>query len=148
MGEVIVRAAVPADYNAIHGLNKTSLGYDYDIIKTKQRMEGLLGNPAHRIFVAELDGKVYGYIHGTGYESTYADPMVNVLALAVDGSAQGKGIGKALLLKIEEWSREKGFFGVRLNSGMERKGAHQFYFACGYTNKKDHKYFVKLFSAP
>ena len=73
------------------------------------------------------------------------DSMKNILGLVVDDKYQGQGVGKALLIKAEEWARESGSKGVRLNSAMRRKEAHKFYEKCGYHNRKDQKNYIKIF---
>ena len=45
----------------------------------------------------------------------------------------------------EDWARENGAVGVRLNSGGQRKEAHAFYRAVGYHSEKEQLRFLKMF---
>lgn len=69
--------------------------------------------------------------------------MVNILGLAVSADYRRKGIGKALLNHTEDWARKSGINYVRLNSGITRKEAHNFYRAMGYDNEKVQIRFMK-----
>ena len=59
----IVRQAVISDAKDIYYINKTSLGYDYDLEKQKAKIQAVLNDSTQVIFVAETDNKDVGYIH-------------------------------------------------------------------------------------
>lgn len=141
-----IRDATEKDFEAIYLLNKNGLGYDYDIEKTHQRLKHILENSGNKILVAVLDGAIVGYIYSADYECTYSDPLKNILALVVDEGKRGFGIGRALLSAVENWAKESGSSGVRLVSGINREDAHKFYLSCGYTDRKNQKNFIKLFT--
>ena len=46
-------------------------------------------------------------------------------------------------LQKEDWARETGIKEIRLNSGMARKGAHEFYRRMGFTDEKEQMRFLK-----
>ncbi len=144
--EILIRPAAIGDAGAMQVLNRDGLGYDYPIEKTKERLKTVLGNPEYKVFIAEADGRVIGYIHGADYHCTYTDPLKNILALVVEERYRGQGAGKALITAIEQWARECGAAGVRLVSGYNRTGAHRFYETCGYHMRKEQKNFIKLFN--
>jgi len=139
-----IRAATVNDAIAIHLLNTFSLGYDYPIDKTRKRVAFIINNQNARLLVAEVNGEVVGYIHATDYDCSYSDSLKNILALAVDEDHRGKGIGQALVTAVENWARNANSIGVRLVSSAYRTGAHEFYKACGYTDRKDQKNFIKM----
>lgn len=139
-----IREATPGDCQAVYELNLNGLGYDYPIEKTKARLELVLKSQAAKIFVAEYEGKVIGYVHAADYECTYSDPVKNILAMVVDENHRKIGAGRALMMRAEQWAEDCGCSGVRLVSGFNRQGAHKFYAACGYTHRKDQKNFIKL----
>ena len=141
--KIVVRPATQADTAAIHELNREGLGYDYDLQKTALRIGEVLEDSGNRLLIAELDGKVVGYIHGGVYTCTYSDPLKNILALVVSEDSRGRGAGRALLQALEAWAREDGAVGVRLVSGVDRTGAHRFYEACGYHVRKEQKNFIR-----
>lgn len=138
-----IRDCQPSDYRDIHRLNRQSLGYDFPLEQTRAQLAAILSRGRDRLFVACLEGRVGGYIHGSDYHCTYAHSIKNIMAIAVEPDCQGRGAGRALLDAVEAWAREDGCSGVRLVSGMERTGAHQFYLRCGYALRKEQKNFFK-----
>lgn len=143
-GMIKIRDAVEDDYIVIQRLNRDALGYDYDIQKTKVRLKYVLEARRDRVFVAEADGQAVGYAHAEDYECIHSDPVKNIIAIAVDENYRGLGIGRELLAAVEGWARETGAAGIRLTSGYDRTAAHKFYLACGYTDRKDCKNFIKF----
>ncbi len=143
---MIIKDCCANDYIKIHEINKLSLGYDYPLDKTKEKLANVLKKPTDKIFVAYVDDDIVGYIHGSEYECTYSDTLINLMALAVDKNFHGKGVGKALILAVEQWAKERGCCGIRVISGIEREEAHNFYLRCGYAEAKNKKSFFKMFN--
>lgn len=140
-----VRNMQLTDAEAINLMNTESLGYDISIEMTKKQMKKLLLNPNHHIFyIAEEEELVVGYVHAELYETLYSEPMLNVLALAINQNYQQRGIGKQLMQRIEQVANERDLVGVRLNSGETRTGAHKFYESIGYSSDKNQKRFLKI----
>ncbi len=142
----IVRQAIISDAKDIYYINKTSLGYDYDLEKQKAKIQAVLNDSTQVIFVAETNNKVVGYIHLVNYDVIYADNFKNCLGLAVDNDYKRNGIGSALLNQAEIWAKENGAVGIRLCSGVEREKAHQFYQSQGYEVTKLQKNIKKIFT--
>lgn len=144
----MIRAAKLSDSTAIQKINREQLHYDYPLDKTTHNLQKILENsPRFYLLVFEDDRtqQVLGYIQAELYLETYEEVMFNVLALAVASSAQKRGIGKQLMAKIETIAKEQGISQIRLNSGEERLGAHQFYEKLGYlSNKKQKRFYKKL----
>lgn len=140
-----IRDAVPEDAAALCRLDRVSMGYDYPEDKTAVQLEKLLSSGRDKILVAEIDGKVVGYLHLTDYELLYAGPMKNVMGIAVDPEHRRMGIGKALLEAGEKWAKADGAEGIRLVSGESRVGAHAFYRAVGYEGNKMQLNLKKMF---
>lgn len=140
-----VRRAVISDAEDIYHINKTSLGYDYDLDKQKSKIETVLNDCTQVIFVADIANKVVGYIHLVNYDVIYADNFKNCLGLAIDNDYKRKGIGSALLKQGEMWAKENGAAGIRLCSGIERENAHKFYLSQGYGENKIQKNLKKVF---
>ena len=137
-----LRLCTLADAARIQAINSTVFGHEYPTDKTAQRLACLLQRESDRIYVAEVDGVVAGYVHVADYELTYYDPMKNIMSIAVDKRFQGRGIGKQLLLKAEEWCIAEGACGIRLVSGANREDAHAFYIKMGYTQRSDQRNFI------
>lgn len=56
---------------------------------------------------------------------------------------RNKGVGKKLLLTAEAWSVENQIKIMRLNSGVSRTNAHNFYRHLGYNSEKEQLRFMK-----
>lgn len=131
-----IRPATAEDWPHLHRINREALDYDYTPQGTREQLARVLANPVYRVLVAVLAGEVVGYIQAGDYDTTYAPPYKNVLAIAVCPRHQGRGIGRLLLQAAEAWARETGAQGIRLNSSAYRVKAHRFYTACGYQETK------------
>lgn len=144
----MIRAAKLSDSTAIQKINREQLHYDYPLDKTTHNLQKILENSQRfylLVFEDDRTQQVLGYIQAELYLETYEEVMFNVLALAVASSAQKRGIGKQLMAKIETIAKEQGISQIRLNSGEERLGAHQFYEKLGYlSNKKQKRFYKKL----
>ena len=138
-----IREAKPEDAAAIQKLNSDEMGYCYPIEQTRQKMIELLCSEKDKIFVAEVDGVVAGYVHANNYELLYAHPMKNVMGISVSSDYRRMGIGKALLQRVEQWAMATGAAGVRLVSGGSRIDAHSFYRSMGYGEGKPQLKFKK-----
>jgi predicted N-acetyltransferase YhbS len=141
----IIRPADLRDAEAIRQINLRAFGYDGGPDETAARLAEILKKSNVRIFAAELEGRVIGYIHGSDYDCTYMPPLKNILALGVLEEYRGSGVGRSLVDAFERWAKEDGCAGVRLVSGFDRAGAHRFYLRCGYSDRKDQKNFIKWF---
>lgn len=141
----IIRECKIADGPYIQQLNRRQMGYDFPLRETMKKLEKRLADPSQKIFVAEADEQVVGYIHLEGYDTLYAPHMKNILGIATARQYQRRGIGRALLSAAENWARHTGAAGVRLVSGEGRKDAHKFYAVCGYDGGKKQINFKKIF---
>lgn len=139
-----IRRAVLGDAPGIQILNQ-QLGYDFPAERTTAQLETILANKAHCVIVAESDGIIAGYIHLQDYDTLYFPHMKNVLALVVSKDHRRKGIASGLLKAGEQWAKDSGASGIRLDSGIDRVGAHACYRKAKYQEVKLHKYFKKLF---
>lgn len=141
---MVIREARPEDNAAIAEITAEGLGYNCapEVIA---RNIAALDRTHARLFVAEVDGDVVGFVEPQVYEAVYFAPLVNILGLAVRSSCRGLGIGKALMEAAEHWAKEIGASGVRLNSGAARTNAHGFYRHIGYTTERKQIRFLKEF---
>lgn len=108
-----------------------------DIPTTEQELAAFYaqvgGDDRYQTFVAEADGKVIGLIttvsalaigHPNGYTK------INGLGVLPD--YRRMGVGKALILRAEQESRENGTYYLGLATGLTRHDAHAFYENMGF----------------
>lgn len=143
MERIDIREIREEDYKDIHVLNK-ELGYSYDESKVQDRIRYILASTKDKVFVAQNEGSVIGYIHGSPYELLFSDSMVNILGFVVSERYRGSGVGSMLIGELEKWAMNNGFSGIRLASGIDRTNAHGFYENHGYIYIKTQKNFVKI----
>ena len=139
---MIIREAKITDAGTICRISSNDLDYKCEEQFVKERLEKL-DTTREVVFVAELDGAVAGYVHAEMYSLLYWEPMVNILGLAVSSDCRRKGAGKALMKRVEEWTRERKIKEIRLNSGGTRKEAHEFYRTIGFDDEKMQVRFIK-----
>ncbi|MFR5889090.1 MAG: N-acetyltransferase family protein [Oscillospiraceae bacterium] len=139
---MIIREATIEDAFAICNISCADLGYDCSCEFVSTRISNL-DKGREKVFVAEVNEVVAGYIHAEKYQTLYFEPMINILGLAVSSEFRRRGIGRMLLKRAERWANEVGIHKIRLNSGASRKETHSFYRAMGYNNEKGQIRFIK-----
>lgn len=121
------------------------LGYPISESIVKNNMSRILNDEKQEFLVFDNGNQVVGFIEAEIYDTVYSkEIMFNVLGLVVDDQEQGKGIGAQLLSALEENAKARGINVIRLNSGVQRHEAHQFYEHQGYTSNHSQKRFLKV----
>ena len=143
----MIRTVQIKDAGQIRDLCHQALGYDSTLEKVAAQIDKFnQPDSGHFCFVYEevQTGNILGYVEAEVYESLYSDAGLNVLGLAVFPSAQGRGIGRQLMERVEELAKSKHYAFIRLNSASHRKEAHLFYERIGYEGNKTQKRFLKI----
>ena len=143
----MIRTVQIKDAGQIRDLCHQALGYDSTLEKVTAQIDKFnQPDSGHFCFVYEEDqtGNILGYVEAEVYESIYSDPGLNVLGLAVFPSAQGRGIGRQLMERVEALARTHNYSFIRLSSASHRKDAHVFYEHIGYEGNKTQKRFLKI----
>ena len=143
----MIRTVQIKDAGQIRDLCHQALGYDSTLEKVTAQIDKFKQpDSGHFCFVYEEDqtGNILGYVEAEAYESIYSDPGLNVLGLAVFPSAQGRGIGRQLMERVETLARTHNYSFIRLSSASHRKDAHVFYEHIGYEGNKTQKRFLKI----
>lgn len=142
MHNAIIRSAAVSDAAAICAICSEELGYpcEKDLVQAKLTR---LYPVREAVFVAVLDNAIVGYVHVEKYDVLYFETMANILGLAVRSDFQHNGVGRALLSAAEKWASDNGIKSMRLNSGAERTGAHEFYRRMGFASEKQQLRFTK-----
>jgi GNAT superfamily N-acetyltransferase len=138
----ILRAPCPEDLPALADLC-TQLGYPSTTEEVNRRLETILEQTGHAVFVAEVDGQAAGWIHVYASQTVESESCAEIGGLVVDKAHRGQGLGKALLAEAEMWARQGGIPEVRVRSNVIRKEAHRFYEVLGYENIKTRFTFCK-----
>ena len=121
------------------------LGYPISESIVKNNMSRILNDKKQEFLVFDNGNQVVGFIEAETYDAVYSkEIMFNVLGLVVDAQEQGQGIGAQLLSALEENAKARGINVIRLNSGVQRHEAHQFYEHQGYTSNHSQKRFLKF----
>ena len=143
----MIRSVQVKDAGQIRDLCHQALGYDSTLEKVAARIDKF-SQPDLGLFcfVYEEDqtGHILGYVEAEVYESLYSDSGLNILGLAVFPFAQGRGIGRQLMERMEDFAKSHQYTFIRLNSASHRKEAHVFYERIGYEGNKTQKRFLKI----
>jgi ribosomal protein S18 acetylase RimI-like enzyme len=127
-----VREAEPGDLEAITDLVR-QLGYPSGEEAVAGRLERLADDPRSWVLVA-LEGE-----RMVGLASVHVmpvlerdDPTARITAMVVDEAARRRGVGRALLERLEERARAEGCARIYLTTRYEREGAAAFYRRMGF----------------
>jgi N-acetylglutamate synthase-like GNAT family acetyltransferase len=126
-----IRRALDADAPVLATL-LAHLGYPADAADVSARLQRLraAGDDA---FVAESDGVVVGLaaVHSRVVLHA-AHPVAQLTALVVPPDARGRGIGRALVARVERWARELGATRLVVTTALHRAEAPRFYERLGF----------------
>jgi ribosomal protein S18 acetylase RimI-like enzyme len=122
-------------------LNKEIFQWD-DQYPNKEYLEWVVNE--EEMYVLRVDGKVMGAMVINEWqlpewqEVKWSEPGSKVLILhsfCVQPSAQGSGYGRRMLDFVENFAKEKGYGGIRLDAFSGNPGALKFYETRGYIKK-------------
>jgi len=133
----LIREFENKDIEAITILN-SDLGYPTDIETMNRIMTNIHLQPNTKTYVVEIENLVVGYIGlSSSFGWEHEDQFVRIQALSISKFHRRKGLGRSLVKKAEEWTKEIGAKFIILNSGNreERESAHQFYPSLGFEPK-------------
>ncbi|KFU79255.1 GNAT family N-acetyltransferase [Amycolatopsis lurida] len=134
-----IRHARTTDAPAVTAL-LTELGYpDNDVEDVRGRLERWARHPEGAAFVAEAGGEVVGVV------AVVAIPLLErpgsggrIVALVVDETKRGTGIGRELVAAAEAEALRWGCDTMEVTSSRHRTAAHAFYRARGYEDRCEH----------
>jgi GNAT superfamily N-acetyltransferase len=86
------------------------------------------------IFIAEDEhGAALGFIHlHTGDDYYYKEAHGHIADLIVAAEGEGRGVGRVLMERAEEWARAQGFRWLTLNVFAQNLRARELYQRLGY----------------
>ena len=138
-----VRKAAPPDADRLAALSR-ALGYPMTPDEALRRLAEITDHPDHGLLVAEIDGRVEGWIQISLPRIFETPRQAEIAGLIVDEAARGAGIGRQLLAAAEAWAREKSCQAIRVRSNVVRERAHAFYEREGFVVIKTQRVFEKL----
>lgn len=150
--QIIVRPAVPADYEAIARITRDSYlaaGYfdsaDHPYMKQIQDVARRAAQAT--VWVAERDGRIVGSVTlavaGEPYADIALDDELEFRMLVVDPAVQRSGAGQALVEAIIAHARSlDGIRAVALTTGGTWESAHGLYRKTGFRRVPERDWFV------
>jgi aminoglycoside 6'-N-acetyltransferase I len=129
---LLVREGEPQDLASIVGL-LGQLGYPSDERAVAQRLERLSADAKSWVYIALEGERVVGLaaVHVMPLLER-DDPIARVTTMVVDENARGRGVGRALLARLEELARAQGCDLIDLTSRYDREGARAFFRRLGF----------------
>ena len=139
---ITVRPATPDDFEAVKTLFREGddhhrcLGADGirpdHVDYQRANFDRALADTAVKVFVAESDGEVAGFLRARRIETPatriHAAAIVTLIdEVVVAGKSRGRGVGKALVDEIKQWASAQACDGVELNVYTSNKAAVDFY---------------------
>ena len=137
-----VRRAAPGDAERLAALS-TALGYPMTPDEAVRRLGEIADHPDHGLLVAEVNGRVEGWIQVSLPRIFETPRQAEIAGLIVDEGARGAGIGRELLAAAEDWARAQGCRAIRVRSNVVRELARAFYEREGFVVIKTQGVFEK-----
>ncbi|WP_158773513.1 GNAT family N-acetyltransferase [Cobetia sp. L2A1] len=109
-----------------------------------RRLEQLFSSAHDRIWVAEQNGNVIGWLHAQhAFRAASAD-FIEILGLSVAENARLQGTGRALAEQAKTWAATE-HVTLRVRTNETRDVAKQFYAALGFALAKKQCVFQRSF---
>jgi GNAT superfamily N-acetyltransferase len=141
-----VRPPREQDYASLADL-AGQLSYPSNVEEIAKRIDAMKNSANHAVFVAEMPGgEIAGWIAVCILRGLEVNPRGEVTGLIVGEKFRSQQVGKHLLARAEQWTREQGYDAIGLRSNVIRDRAHAFYLREGYQHTKSQKTFRKNLS--
>ncbi len=126
-----IRSAMLADKDDVERLAQVLTPAAESKHRSADGLSLLLNSNEHRIWVADSDEAVVGWLHAYLAVRVGVAPFVEIAGLIVDEQYRGKGIGSKLVEAAIFWAKSIGV-SVRVRSNSKRDATHKFYQAQGF----------------
>ena len=141
---LIVRDATLADAARLAELSGV-LGYPNSMAAIRDRLKRLRPRSGDIVFVADQLPPVMGWVHAAEQELLDSGRRCEILGLVVAPEGRGRGVGRQLVLAVEEWASERGLGQLTVRSNIVRAESHPFYERLGFVRlKTQHAYHKQL----
>jgi GNAT superfamily N-acetyltransferase len=128
---VNIRPAMLADKDHVERLAQVLTPAAESKHRSADGLSLLLDSNEHRIWVADSDEAVVGWLHAYLAVRVGVAPFVEIAGLIVDEQYRGNGIGSKLVEAAIFWAKSIGV-SVRVRSNSMRDATHKFYQAQGF----------------
>lgn len=139
-----IREAEAGDAKAVNALSH-QLGYSISDEQTLQNINMIIQSKTDEAFVAVIKEQVIGWIGVSYHIQLQSPPSCEVHGLVIDDEYRNKGIGKMLVEKAKQWTKNKGTDRLRLRCNVKRNDAMRFYSNIGFKETKQQKVYEILF---
>src|SRR2546425_933504 len=112
---VRIRAPRTADAEQLGFLNR-QLGYATETEELVARIDRLSELDGHFVAVAEVDGKVVGWVQAEHRFSMEAGDKAELVGLIVGAAARRSGVGGLLVQAAEDWAADRGLRSIVVRS--------------------------------
>ena len=126
---------------SIHQQGRPDLFREHGVKFTAPELYEIFADDTRPVFVAEVDGKVAGYVFGIitetkGSTMLFDMKTIHLEDVCIDESCRGMGIGGALMEYVTAWAKENGCDRMDLDVWEFNEGARRFYERYGFTTQK------------
>src|SRR5690242_14569998 len=137
---MLIRKALLSDLSILRDLTE-QLGYPLAETTLSENLQTILANENEVLFVMAENDKPIAWIHIFHTIRLESGSFCELGGLVVDKNYRSKGIGKLLIEKAIEWTRDRNVPVLKLRSNVIRKDAHRFYSNFGFKEVKEQKVF-------
>ena len=145
---IIIRELIPDDLTQLIDLYKQldSNNINIDINNAKKIIEKSMKTEMIKYLVAEDNGKIIGscYLVIIPNITNNCRSIGFIENVITDENYRGKGIGKNIIRKAIELSKNENCYKVILQSGMKRERAHTFYEKLGFDGESKKAFDLRL----
>ncbi|MCB9857899.1 MAG: GNAT family N-acetyltransferase [Phycisphaerales bacterium] len=135
------------DLDAVASLSG-QLGYPTAVDAIRARFEEIAASPSKAAFVAvDQRDRVVGWIQVERRVLLESGPFAEIVGLVVDDGQRGRGVGRALVQRVESWAIQCDLADIRVRSNVVREDARRFYERIGYSVTKQQSVFVRRLTA-
>jgi GNAT superfamily N-acetyltransferase len=115
--------------------------FDYAVFS--ESFDRILSDTGNRILVAREEDAIVGYVQFFPVDELGFRPFVEIAEFLVAPEVRSRGIGAALLERVEDTARANGIACLKLSSQTFRERAHAFYERHGFRNFKNSRFYEK-----
>lgn len=139
----IIRKARLSDSSQLAELS-TVLGYPVESEILRSRIKRILSREDHHLLVGESQpGEVAGWIHAAEQDILESGRSCEIFGLVVAANQRGRGVGRQLIERVEQWAIKRGLRRLSVRSNVSRTESHPFYERLGFVRVKTHHAYSK-----